>query len=295
MHQCLAFSFRQRGLALALLVWMIAALALMAAGILAIARTDMQLAQMQSRDLQAAALGDGAVRLFLRDRLDMQRYGEFIPGVRVTRRYQLAGRDVVVRSQPAEGLIDINAASEALWLDLLQFGAGVSEADSRELVAQLMLWKLPPQEAETPRRSGQFLAVEDLLLVPGITRELLEKIRPSVHAYGGGSGGVSLMSAAASVVKVLARGDEALVQGFLGEREQNPFAVTQGYPGLTPEHVSPSASSVMRVDVRLALPDGKALLYRRWVDTNRSGRDGLPWQFLRAEPVVMVASIEFDD
>jgi len=294
MRQYPASSCRQRGLALALLVWMIAALALMAAGIMAIARTDMQLAQMQSRDLQAAALGDGAVRLFLRDRMDLQRYGELIPGVQLTRRYQMADRELVVRAQPAEGLIDINAASEALWLDLLQYGADLSEAEARELVAQMVLWKTPPQNNDQLRRYGRFMVVEDLLLVPGMTRERLDKIRPAIHAYGG-SGGVSLLSAPGPVVKVLARGDEALVQSFIAERNEDPLANAQGYPGLTPDHLAAAGSSILRVDVRLSLPDGKALLYRRWVDTGRSGRDGLPWQFLRAEPVVMVSSIEFDD
>ncbi len=283
---------------MALLVWMVAALALMAGTMALLARTDMQLAQMQSRTAQVVALGDGMARIMVRDLLELQRRGEYVAGMALTRAYHFAGQDVMVRVQPAVGLIDINAANEGLWLDLLHHGAGLSEADALALVEQITIWRMPPvvEPDAPPVRGGQFQVVEDLLLVPGMTREILELIRPSIHAfYTGAPVGINLLSAPASVLQVLSRGDQELVGRFVADRREDPMAHIHGYPGMTPDYLGQGGNTILRIDVRVAQPDGRAMLYRRWVDTVSQGRDGLPWRFLRSESPIRVNGIEFDD
>ena len=58
---------RQRGVALAVVMWFIAGMSLLVAGIVGHARVDLQLAQVHVARAKAVAAGDGAIRLALAD------------------------------------------------------------------------------------------------------------------------------------------------------------------------------------------------------------------------------------
>ena len=55
----------QRGVALAVVVWFIAGMSLLVAGIVSQARVDIQLAQLHLFRAQAEAAGDGAIHLLM--------------------------------------------------------------------------------------------------------------------------------------------------------------------------------------------------------------------------------------
>lgn len=284
----------ERGVALAVLLWMIAALSVMAAGIVLMARVDVRLAQIQLREVQTSAIGDGITHLFLRDIAHLQREGLYAQRSIFIRTYLFAERNIQVRAVPLSGLIDINQASPSLWVDLLQYRAGLIEGDAVTLAEKIAAWRTGTLESLelSSQRSGRFEVLEDLLLVDGFHREILELIRPAVHAYKG-SVGIDLTSAPAEVLIVLARGDMHLVQNFVSERAENPEVNWDGYPGLSAEYLAGGSSSLMRIDARILQVDGSIMQRSRWVQTGSPGRDQLPWRLLRAEPVITVKSLDF--
>lgn len=285
----------QRGVALAVLLWMIAALSVMAAGIVLMARIDVRLAQIQVREVQAAALGDGVAHLLLRDMARLQREGLYAQRGIVTGIYQLGERQIQVRAVPISGLIDINQAGPLLWVDLLQYRAGLTEENAVALAEKIIAWRAPlaqEQQGMPLQRRGRFEVLEDLMLVEGFTREILEGIRPAAHSYQGNIG-IDLTSAPAEVLLVLARGDKELVERFMAERAENPWVSWDGYPGLTPEHLAGGGSALFRIDARILQTDGKVLQRSRWVQTGSAGRDQLPWRRLRGEPVIAVDTFDF--
>ena len=60
---------RQRGVALPLVVWFIAGMSLLVAGMVSLARQDTKMAQLHLARAKAVAAGDGAVQLMLAERL----------------------------------------------------------------------------------------------------------------------------------------------------------------------------------------------------------------------------------
>ena len=59
----------QKGVALAIVVWFIAGMSLLVAGIVSHARVDTQMAQLHVARAKAVAAGDGAIQLMLAERL----------------------------------------------------------------------------------------------------------------------------------------------------------------------------------------------------------------------------------
>lgn len=289
--------FRQGGIALAVLLWFIAALSLMVAGIVLSARIDVKLAQQQTIDARTTAIGNGAVNLVMRHLLTLQQAGEYMQGDALTLNFSAFEQSVSARVVPATGLLAINEASPELWHQLLVWGAGLDAAQADELVANIQAWLQVPQENlpanNQPSRRSRFMVVEDLLLVDGMNREILERIRLLITASMGGSG-IALRAASPAMIKVLMNGDENAANQLLAERESNPAAGEQGSAMIDPLFIADGAvSGLVRVDVRVPESNGKAAQFSRWILMDGLGRDGLPWRRLRTEPVIMVNSTDF--
>jgi general secretion pathway protein K len=288
---------RQSGVALAVLLWFIAALSLMVAGIVLSARVDVKLAQQQTIEARTAAIGNGVVNLVMRHLFTLQQQGEYMQGDALTLNFSAFEQSVSARVVPATGLLAINEASPELWHQLLVWGAGLDPARADELVVNIQAWLQAPAEGlptnGQPLERSRFMVVEDLLLVDGMTRETLERIRLLITASMGGTG-IALRSASPAMIKVLMNGDTAAASQFLAERESNPAAGEQGNAMIDPLFIAEGIiSGLVRVDIRVPQPDGKAAQFSRWVLMHGAGRDGLPWRRLRTEPVIMVSSIDF--
>ncbi|MBE8718868.1 type II secretion system protein GspK [Cellvibrio polysaccharolyticus] len=289
---------RQGGVALAVLLWFIAALSLMVAGIVLAARVDVKLAQQQTVESRTKAFGDGAVNLVMRHLLVLQGNGEYMSGDALVLNFSAFEQSLSARVVPAAGLVAMNEASPELWHQLLVFGAGLDAAHADELVANIQAWLQPGAESfsatNQPLRRGRFMAVEDLLLVDGINREILERIRLLINPRTG-SAGIALRAASPAIIRMLMNDDVAAASQFLAERQANPATGEQGHAMIAPLLLAAdmAPSSLVRIDVRIAQPDGKAAQFSRWVLTDGFGRDGLPWRRLRTEPVIMVNSTDF--
>lgn len=285
----------QKGVALAVLLWFIAALAIMVAGIVLAARVDVKLAQQQTQQAKARALGDGVVNLMMRHTLRLQQEGEYDPLGLLVANFSMGEQAVSARVVPASGLFALNQATPEVWARLLEYALDNDGAQVEQLLANIEEWRQPPTETATPEnplRRSSFAVVEDILLVPGMTRDILERIRPLVHALPGGQG-VALRAAPPEVIRLLTGSEENTLQ-FLAEREANAANIDAGYATIPPELVGMGGGSAyVRVDVRMQQPDGTVLQYSRWVQPGVAGRDGLPWRRLRAEPVIVVNSLDF--
>ena len=283
----------QRGVALAVVIWFLAAMSILVAGIVHQARMDTRLTQLQVSQARAVAVADGAIQLALADMMRMEREGESVSRGTRTGVYTLADARVTVGFTPVTGLVDLNMASEELLVALFAHGAGTGEKVAEELALNMIEWRSPAaaggrnilaREPGFPEaRHGRFQAVEDLMLVPGIGRDIFESIRDSVYVAQQGQAGVDWASAPASVLAILYGGDPDRAREQIIERSGDSG------PAVPPADLDLSyqqqqASSLYRVDALVQF-DGESFLRRRWVDRRRQGGDGLPWSFFRSENV----------
>jgi type II secretory pathway component PulK len=282
---------RQRGVALAVVIWFLAAMSILVAGIVYQARMDSRLTQLQVSQARAVAVADGAIQLALADMMRMEREGESVSRGTRTGVYSLADARVTVGFTPVTGLVDLNMASEELLVALFAYGAGTGEKVAEELALNMIEWRSPAaaggrinparKSVFSELRHGRFQAVEDLMLVPGIGRDIFESIRDSVYVAQQGQAGVDWASAPASVLAILYGGDPDRARELIIER-----TVDSG-PAVPPADLDMSyqqqqTSSLYRVDALVQF-DGESFLRRRWVDRRRQGGDGLPWSFFRSE------------
>ena len=260
---------RQGGVALAVVVWFIAGMSLLVAGVVLSARTDVRLAQLHLGRAQASAAGDGAVNLLLADILEgVYRQGD---AARLPQqRYQLGDLQADVVAVPTEWLVDINAATAPLLATALKISGAANEGDAQFLANAVVQWRLDPAGAAGQR----FEAMEDLLAVPALTRSTWDRARDYLAVPAGGAGlarpsaqaqqRLRMLRALAPTQRVLA-GDQA------------PVDIAAG----------PGRSGGYRVDALVRVGD-TYWLRRRWVVMSAS-MGALPWRVYRTEPARIVS------
>ena len=253
---------RQQGVALAIVVWFIAGMSLLVAGIVAQARVDTQMAQVHVARAKAAAAGDGAIQLMMVDLMTSRREaGDFPVG-----RYRLGEIEVTVSMLPAAGLIDINRAQPEVLFALFLLAGGLPEEQAR-LLAETVV------QSRAAGVAGRRLdAVEDLLRVPGASRTLLDSVRDFIVVGESGQGGMNWSLAPDAILDVLARSNPAQADAVRARRSS---------PGAGGQRVS--RSGAYRADAIVRYGD-KTWLRRRWVSIETSSSTALPWRYTRTEP-----------
>jgi len=254
-----AFGGRQQGVALAIVVWFIAGMSLLVAGIVAQARVDTHMAQVHVARAKAAAAGDGAIQLMMVDLMTSQRgAGDFPVG-----RYRLGEIEVTVLMLPAAGLIDINQAQPEVLFALFLLAGRLPQEQARLLAESVV-------ESRTAGR--RFDAVEDLLRVPGASRTLLDSVRDFIVVGESGQGGMSWSLAPDEILDVLAVANPAQADAVRARRSS---------PGAGGQTIS--RSSAYRADAIVRYGD-KTWLRRRWISIETSSSTALPWRYTRTEP-----------
>ena len=293
---------KEAGVALAILLWFIAAMSLLVGAIMYQTRIDIKLSQLRIQQAQAEALGDGAAQLALMKRLQAQQDVGF--SERVTYYdMRLADHDVKVRMLSVSGLVDLNTSPETLLLTMFKINAGLSEDQASLLASRVVAWrsssKLNENESDeytsgaSPYkviRYGRFESLEDLMMVEGMTREIYDKVKNSIYVGQLDSAQVHMPSAPFSVLTVLAEGDEALAsQWQLARQSEQMFTST----GINAEWLAASPVAMYRIESRVRFLSGEVFQRTRWVEQNGTGYEGLPWKFIRTEPVVRVEAFDF--
>ena len=252
-------------MALAIVVWFIAGMSLLVAGIVAQARVDTQLAQIHADRARVIASGDGAIRLAVgvlearesnrggRQNLQRQRFriGEYM---------------VDVQLYPSEGFINLNEVKLPVLRKLFELTAGVPAGDASSLAQSVVQWRKTRSRPRGPL--NRFDAPEDLLRVPGIDRTTLDAVRDYIVAGAAASSSTSVISAPPEVRRVLQAAGIAAPPARGGASEVGDTNLSGG---------------AIRADAIIAA-GGRTWLRRQWLTPGGSERSILPWSPVRVEP-----------
>lgn len=285
---------RQEGLALVAVLWMVAALMVMASGVVYAVRGEAR-AVASFREMAAAgALGDAGVVLASRELAGAKK-----PESRL-RQYEVAyeGSTIGIRVVPLSGLIDLNTAGEALLTDLIAVAGEVDRGQAARLAQRIVDWRDVDEQPQSDgaedaayaaagspfrTRGGPFEAPEDLLQVLGVDFDLYSKLRPLITVHVRSAGGVDPAAAPLPVLRVLASGNEQIAVDYAAAREASgALADTTRFPAA---YLARTQTSRYLVEASVRLSNGAYLAIRKVIDL-ASAQDGLAWQTLWAERVV---------
>jgi general secretion pathway protein K len=285
---------RQQGLALLAVLWMVAALMVMATGVVYAVRGEVRAVASFREMALAGALGDAGVVLASRELAGTKK-----PEVKL-QQYEVAfdGSTIGIRVVPLSGLVDLNTAAEPLLTDLIAVAGGIERSHAARLAQRIIDWRDADEQplrdgaedaayaaAGSPflTRGGPFESPEDLLQVLGVDFDLYSRLRPLVTVHVRGAGGVDPAAAPLPVLRVLASGNDQLASDYANAREASgTLADTTRFPAA---YLARAQTSRYLVEASVQLSNGAYLATRKVIDL-ASAQDGLAWQTLWAERVV---------
>ena len=239
----------ERGIALLVVIWVLTLLAILIVGFSGDARTELLVARNHYESASARAIADAGVSLAILGILDPTPEAQWAADGRV-REMSYADGTLRIRIQDEGGKIDLNAAPPELLAGLLTTVGGLSPGDAGSLAQAIDTYRQAQQQADTPaagrgglrtmvrRQANAFRVIEDLRLVPGVTRETYGRIAPFVTVYSG-VGDVDPLTAPPEVLRSLPGVNAGEVEAFLAARaQQGPI------PGQLPPLSGPAGGSL---------------------------------------------------
>ena len=281
-HKVIADSRGQSGVALAIVVWFVAGMSLLVAGIVSIASVDTRMAQLHVARAKTSAAGDGAINLML---------GELVAGGvspeaagRTDQgRYTLGDLEVEVRLVPVRGLIDLNGAPRPVLVALFAEAGDLPQVEAELLADNVVNWRQSgSSRASRKNKSSRFTVVEDLLRVEGINRTLVDGIREYVVAGKLGPGVTDWSLSPEPVLNILAKADPRKYDALVRRRETSAGNLPAG------EEQTSGPSGAFRADATLSY-GSRTWLRRRWMNMTPEGGSVLPWRVVRSEAPRVVA------
>lgn len=277
-----------RGMVLIGVLWMVAALSLLATGALHAVRAEIRAVSTVKESARASTQGDAVLRLAAAaltaaDR-PRDRYVQF--------ETLFDEQPITVYIIPVSGLINLNQAPEGLIADAFTVAGGLAPEAARTLAQRILDWRDPdptprPMGAEDSAyeaagvtyrtRGGRFEVIEDLLQVLGVDFDLYAKIAPLFTADGGG-GGVDPLAATPAVLEVLARGNKDVVTHILAQRASDGRLADTS--ALVREHLQDAAPTRFLLEAHVPLGNGMALVRSHLVDSSPQRDAPLPWRIL---------------
>jgi general secretion pathway protein K len=186
----------ERGFALLLVIWVVALLAVLAAGIAADSSSDAVIARNRMDAAQAEALADAGIALGIRCAIDPNPATRWPADGRVGQ-VRFAGGTIAIALQDEGGKIDVNAAP----LDLIAGLAdefGVSSEGRAALLSGISARRASAQSAAPPPAARFYAAVDiytadiatlpfadlsELRLLPGVPRAVYERMVPYLTVF----------------------------------------------------------------------------------------------------------------
>jgi len=275
-----------QGMALIAVLWLVAALSIIATGLVNTVRGEVRLVSLAKHMAVAGAHGDAAIHLVLQAmQAEPPKYSGKFMEVPVEHK----GLSMVVELRPLNGLIDINNAPLGLLVSTYQFAAGL-DARQAELLAQATVEARTRKDA-TGKPMG-FEAPEDLLGVPGVTYPLYAKLKGLITASLNSGGKVNPMAAPEGVLSVLGGGNQSAAAALVAARASN--SVGTDFTGLNTSFIDNAVVQRIMLTARVPMQDA-AVLRRTWyVDLAASPAGGVPWRTFQTERVVHRASEKFN-
>jgi general secretion pathway protein K len=219
----------ERGIALVVVLWILALLAVLLLGFSRDARTELQIARNQEGSARARAIADAGISLAILGALDPASATRWhADGEAHTLRY--ASGTIEARVQDEGGKIDLNNAPEDMLTGLFHT-LGASSGDAQQIADGIMARRtslatpganngvgnlIPttqPQQQPQP-----FLAIDDLRLVPGVTPALFDLARPFITVYAKRAQ-INPLTAPAEVLRSLPGANAADVAAFIVARD----------------------------------------------------------------------------
>lgn len=280
---------------LVVVMWLIAALVLMVAGLSGAARSDVSAAAALKDLTVFQALADGAILVVA---ADLASSGREPPATSV-RQVVLGNSPVEVAVAHAAGWVDINRAQPGLIEKLLIHVGHVSPDEAAVLAARIIDWRdedttrLPGGAededyiaAGSPYRTrgNDYRVPEDLLQVLGMRYDVFDRIRPFVTVEGSDSGLVNPLAAPFEVLLALAGGNSVAAESIANSREpgMDLSALAQAY-------IDTGALGALRLEARLTAPDGRIFIRTKWARLERDAKPASRIQFLRAGQATFMA------
>ena len=260
----------QKGAALVLVMWLVAAMAITVGGALALAREEVNLASARLGEAQTFVMGKGIARLAVLDRARAREAVDdegAVDQASVTRvfktQYELDGFRIVATVYPASGFVSVAEADPEVWQQLLA-GVGVlDEGSAASLAQRIVETELKAsvagsgpagsfQRYSRDRQSRAGIFVEQLLGVEGMTRAVYDRIRPSISPFNVGSG----VDAAAAPPEMRAA---------FGSGVEDESSLDSG-----PKPDAAEASGYYCVEIEVSTSPSEGFVQRIWVESHGS-------------------------
>jgi general secretion pathway protein K len=270
----------QRGVALVMVLWVMALLAVLAVSFTGDARTHLLLARNQHESAQARSLAEAGIALGIAALL--------VPSPEAPVRLdgemrELTFGDGAVRIalQDEAGKIDLNFGPKELFRGLFET-AGIAPEDSRALSEILQEWRTTRVSdlvaAGTQGRVQAFASIEELALVPGMTRSLREQILPFVTVHSRRAR-IDPLTAPREVLQSVPGVDQVELQTFL-EARTRLGRVIGGLPPLQSATRYTAHGALQAVTVRAEgrIPNGVSFVREAVIAIGRTA--GVPYTVL---------------
>jgi general secretion pathway protein K len=259
---------RQGGIALITVIWMVAFLTVLAAGVTAVARSDIQLARNVIGLAKARSEAEGGIYYAVTRLVDVSS-SKWI-GNGSTYRVPGSEMKIEVTVQDEAGRIDINAADADLLRSL--FIAGGADVDlAQECADAVMDWRDDDQLrrasgaewddyvaaglAYAPRNSG-FLSISELQMVLPVTTKIFRAIRPAITIYSGNKGVNPALAPSMAMVAISGSGPESVAQ-YMANRAADPGRlVTAGMPQVNRRFVQAVGGKVFQISSQATTASG---------------------------------------
>jgi general secretion pathway protein K len=268
---------------------MLALLAVLSLGFASGARTELQIARNQYESARARAIAEVGVSLAILGLLQSSAEAPW-PVDGQERVLAFGDGSIRVRVQDEAGKIDLNAAPGELLAGLFQT-LGAEASDSLALARSLVAWRearLSRWAAAAPnqrvvraaeQRFGPFLAVEELRLVPGVTRALYARAAPYVTVLTRRPR-IDPLTAPAAVLRSIPGMDPRQVDAYLAARMRATAGSGEAPPALIggQAHLARSPLRFVTVTSEGRTANGAVFVREAAVEITRG--PGVPYRLL---------------
>ena len=182
----------ESGFALALLLWMIAGMSLMVTAVIHFAQSDIQMAELRLAEAKGRAVSRGTALLAIRDQMfstsdgEAGAEGDYQPFRREYVLMEGIAASATIREQNAYTSLN-DAGAEELAIVLEGMGR-MSAGQAMEMAEQIVNYRDISSDASLTRIGFEgFKAREELLAIPGFSRQVYDLVKDFIHPYGTGS------------------------------------------------------------------------------------------------------------
>jgi len=283
------------GIALVLVLWVLALLTVIASNLVYSSRTDLTIAGNASTVAGAEALADAGLHRAFFDLLRPQNDPRTWKGDGVAHPWEFQGHLIEVTISDEAAKIDINSASDALLKGLF-VSQGVADEDAAALIDSMADWRDPDDlrrlhgaERDDYVAAGRayvpanqpFSAIEELKQVLGMSEALYRRVESQITIYSAQSG-IQSAIASRAVLLALPGATPEMVDAYLAQRQaalqQNQMAPP--FPlGLA--FAANPTNSVFSIRVRVKLINGASYFREAVVRMTRDPKhpfDVLAWR-----------------